>query len=328
MHWWSRVRRTAAGSTIFARRGAPVVAVNDGKIVRVGSTKRLGRFVQLQDVYGNTYTYARLAKVARSVPGAEAAHDDAARQIAKRARAAAPRTPPRPRPRPPATTGRAKAATKPPSHAPRGRARPPRPRTPTAARPPSSACSPTRRAPTRVRAGGEQQHGVPAHRQDRRRTSFKSYFTRVFGLDRKRRRHQAPAPGLAHHRGHDPRPHRQDLQRQGAAHAVRDPPGRPRRAADRPEADPRRLEAARVDRDLPRRRARTRSSAPDADGAVDRPDPADEQGGAGPARARRPAHRDLRLRPPRHPRPARSTAACWRRSSSSPPRACGPRSSR
>ena len=35
---------------------------------------------------------------------------------------------------------------------------------------------------------------------------------------------------------------------------------------------------------------------------VDRPDPADEQGGARAARAHRPAHRDLRLRPPRHPR--------------------------
>ena len=35
----------------------------------------------------------------------------------------------------------------------------------------------------------------------------------------------------------------------------------------------------------------------------------------------RPAHRDLRLRPPRHPGRRRSTAACWPRSSSSPPAA-------
>ncbi|MDP9293769.1 MAG: lytic murein transglycosylase, partial [Actinomycetota bacterium] len=56
------------GTKIFARRGAPVVAVNDGRIVRIGRTERLGRFVQLQDVYGNTYTYARLAKVAKSYP--------------------------------------------------------------------------------------------------------------------------------------------------------------------------------------------------------------------------------------------------------------------
>ena len=38
----------------------------------------------------------------------------------------------------------------------------------------------------------------------------------------------------------------------GPAPAVRDPPGRPRRPAHRPEADPRRLEAARVHRGLPR----------------------------------------------------------------------------
>ena len=56
------------GIKIFARRGAPVIAVNDGKVLRVGRSKRLGRFVQFQDVYGNTYTYARLAKVAKTYP--------------------------------------------------------------------------------------------------------------------------------------------------------------------------------------------------------------------------------------------------------------------
>ncbi|HYM57465.1 MAG TPA: lytic murein transglycosylase, partial [Solirubrobacteraceae bacterium] len=60
------------GIKIFARRGAPVVSVNDGRIVRVGETERLGRYVQLQDVYGNTYTYARLAKVARTYPAPKA----------------------------------------------------------------------------------------------------------------------------------------------------------------------------------------------------------------------------------------------------------------
>src|SRR5215210_552079 len=37
------------GIEIFARRGAPVVAVNDGRIVRTGETERLGKFIQLQD---------------------------------------------------------------------------------------------------------------------------------------------------------------------------------------------------------------------------------------------------------------------------------------
>ncbi|MDP9385894.1 MAG: lytic murein transglycosylase [Actinomycetota bacterium] len=56
------------GINIYARRGAPVIAANDGKVIRIGSTKRLGRFLQLQDVYGNTFTYAHLGKVAERYP--------------------------------------------------------------------------------------------------------------------------------------------------------------------------------------------------------------------------------------------------------------------
>ncbi|HEX8105480.1 MAG TPA: peptidoglycan DD-metalloendopeptidase family protein [Solirubrobacteraceae bacterium] len=56
------------GIDIFARKGAPVVAVNDGRISRIGTSERLGRFVQLQDVYGNTYTYAHLGEVAETYP--------------------------------------------------------------------------------------------------------------------------------------------------------------------------------------------------------------------------------------------------------------------
>jgi murein DD-endopeptidase MepM/ murein hydrolase activator NlpD len=56
------------GIDIFARKGAPAIAVNDGKIVRIGRTKRLGRFVKLLDVYGNTYTYAQLGEVATTYP--------------------------------------------------------------------------------------------------------------------------------------------------------------------------------------------------------------------------------------------------------------------
>ncbi len=56
------------GINIFAKAGSPAVAVQDGKIVKVGNTKRLGNFVQLQDVYGNIYTYAGLKKIASKVP--------------------------------------------------------------------------------------------------------------------------------------------------------------------------------------------------------------------------------------------------------------------
>ena len=56
------------GIEIFARRGAPVIAVNDGRIVRTGETKRLGKFIQLQDTYGNTYTYGRLGSIPKTYP--------------------------------------------------------------------------------------------------------------------------------------------------------------------------------------------------------------------------------------------------------------------
>jgi murein DD-endopeptidase MepM/ murein hydrolase activator NlpD len=55
------------GVNVFAEPGSAVVAVQDGKIVRIGKTRRLGRFVQLRDAFGNTYTYARLSKLARTL---------------------------------------------------------------------------------------------------------------------------------------------------------------------------------------------------------------------------------------------------------------------
>src|SRR5262249_27493532 len=64
-----RAKARDAGSTrgqgvdIVARAGAPVVAVNDGRIVRVGGSQRFGWHVELRDVYGNTYTYSGLGQV-------------------------------------------------------------------------------------------------------------------------------------------------------------------------------------------------------------------------------------------------------------------------
>ncbi len=57
---------------IRAAAGAPAVAVQDGRIMRVGRSARLGRYVMLRDAYGNTYTYAHLAKLASSVLVAKA----------------------------------------------------------------------------------------------------------------------------------------------------------------------------------------------------------------------------------------------------------------
>jgi hypothetical protein len=61
-------KSTRRGINIFAKAGSPVVAVQDGKIIKVGKNARLGNFIQLRDVYGNTYTYAGLKKLASQVP--------------------------------------------------------------------------------------------------------------------------------------------------------------------------------------------------------------------------------------------------------------------
>ena len=53
---------------IFARSGAAVVAVQDGVVKEIGRSSRLGRYLVLQDAYGNSYTYAQLGAVARFYP--------------------------------------------------------------------------------------------------------------------------------------------------------------------------------------------------------------------------------------------------------------------
>jgi Transglycosylase SLT domain/Peptidase family M23 len=66
--WLVQSNAQRRGIHIFAKPRSPVVAVNDGRIVHVGRSHRLGRFVQLQDVYGNTYTYGHLKSTVRLYP--------------------------------------------------------------------------------------------------------------------------------------------------------------------------------------------------------------------------------------------------------------------
>jgi transglycosylase-like protein with SLT domain/peptidase M23-like protein len=53
---------------IFAKAGSAVVAVNDGRVVRLGHDPVFGRYVILEDVYGNRYLYSHLASVATKYP--------------------------------------------------------------------------------------------------------------------------------------------------------------------------------------------------------------------------------------------------------------------
>jgi Transglycosylase SLT domain len=50
---------------IYSSDGAPVVAVNDGVIKKMGKNKELGRFIVLQDAYGNRYTYSQLGSISQ-----------------------------------------------------------------------------------------------------------------------------------------------------------------------------------------------------------------------------------------------------------------------
>jgi hypothetical protein len=59
---------TRRGINIYSRVNAPVVAVNDGVIRKLGESPKLGRYVVLQDAYGNRYTYAQLGSISKSHP--------------------------------------------------------------------------------------------------------------------------------------------------------------------------------------------------------------------------------------------------------------------
>jgi soluble lytic murein transglycosylase-like protein len=88
------------GTTIYSQAGAPVIAVQDGEIVQIGSSPTLGRYVSLRDAYGNTYTFAQLGDVSSLYPVLQPhAQTTVSRRIAQ------PGAAPEPAPSGPATAG-------------------------------------------------------------------------------------------------------------------------------------------------------------------------------------------------------------------------------
>ena len=66
-----------------------MIAVNDGVVRKIGKSRKLGRFIVLQDVYGNRYTYAHLGKVSKRYPVPKTFDDPRAqRRVPLRASAA------------------------------------------------------------------------------------------------------------------------------------------------------------------------------------------------------------------------------------------------
>ncbi|MBA3422199.1 MAG: lytic murein transglycosylase [Thermoleophilaceae bacterium] len=53
---------------LFAKKGSPVIAVNDGVVMKIGRSKRLGRYIVLKDNFGNRFTYANLGSISEQYP--------------------------------------------------------------------------------------------------------------------------------------------------------------------------------------------------------------------------------------------------------------------
>ena len=163
------------GIKIFAKAGSPVIATQDGKITAIGHNARLGRYIKLQDVYGNTYTYGHLKKIAAAYPVPKPAVESKA-AIARELKL--PHNDPTP-------TQAASAGTQPRRKAVRA-ARPIHGRTfnPSAVTP-KVAVSKERlfanpKRPQAFHHGGQEQilnSGASF-------TTYKNYFTQVFGLSR------------------------------------------------------------------------------------------------------------------------------------------------
>jgi hypothetical protein len=164
------------GIDIYAKAGSPVVAVQDGRIVKIGKTRRLGRFIRLRDAFGNEYTYAHLKTIAdrHPVPKPETVSKDEVRQELKLPKKD-------PKPTRPATAGTQRRPAKPASGREKAEAKT---KTKAEAKAPALRKERLFAAPSRpgaYEAGGRDQlldHGLlPAD------AKLERYFVKDFGLE-------------------------------------------------------------------------------------------------------------------------------------------------
>jgi murein DD-endopeptidase MepM/ murein hydrolase activator NlpD len=160
---------------IYAKGGAPVIAVQDGRIVDMGVSDALGKFLKLRDAYGNTYTYAHLGSLAQQIPVPKAKHVSQ-KAVAKELDLET-------QPADPAPTEPATAGTHPPGKAKKA-AKPANERQTNRARLSSKDrlfANPSR--PEALKSGGRDQ--LIAAGTLNAVSSYKSYFTAPYGLNRK-----------------------------------------------------------------------------------------------------------------------------------------------
>jgi murein DD-endopeptidase MepM/ murein hydrolase activator NlpD len=165
--------KTRRAINIYAKAGSPVIAVQDGRIVKVGNNPRLGKFVMLRDAYGNTYTYGRLKKLAHTYPVPKA-QSVTGKQVNKELKLGATADP---KPTTPASAGKQAPAN---------------PAKAGATSPAVAAAAPTVAKerlfanpyrPRAYKSGGEDQlfhsgASIPGF------STFKSFFTEIYGLQR------------------------------------------------------------------------------------------------------------------------------------------------
>jgi murein DD-endopeptidase MepM/ murein hydrolase activator NlpD len=162
---------TRRGIKIFAKAGSPVIATQDGRIVGMGTSDRLGRYIKLRDVYGNTYTYGHLKSFAAAYPVPKP-------ETVSRAKITKELNLPHNDPKP---TAPASAGSQPRSKvvaAPKEAAAPEAPAPQVTVSKERLFANPKR--PEAFKNGGEEQ----ILNSDANFTTFKSYFTEVFGLNR------------------------------------------------------------------------------------------------------------------------------------------------
>ncbi len=160
---------------IFASKGSPVVAVNDGEIKKIGRNRKLGRHIVLQDVYGNRYTYAHLGELSRFYPVPKQDADDPKRS----ARAVSANGDPKPDQ--PASAGRQLDASDKKAERDRGGDVPASD---------AQASAPVKErlfahpdVPGAREAGGLEQLLDSQARKNGKYETYKNYFSRPFGLD-------------------------------------------------------------------------------------------------------------------------------------------------
>lgn len=77
------------GIKIYSREGAPAISVQDSTVIKLGENKRDGKFIILEDNYGNRYKYGNLGRLSDVYPVPRGNGQTSAEAAAEQARAVA-----------------------------------------------------------------------------------------------------------------------------------------------------------------------------------------------------------------------------------------------